>query len=286
MIMTHKLDTGRKAIITVAPVGSWTTREMNPNLPVSPEEIAAEVCRSYDAGAAIAHIHARDAMSHKPTADPLTYREICNAIKDSCPDIIIQLSTGTGAAKLALAPEQRIEHVKMLRPELASLNVGSLNMHRSVFINSPETIEEFARTMAELRVKPEFEVYDSGMINNVEQLIRKPGIFPEPHAYGLVLGVMGGIPATVKNLVHMVDSLPDHCIWQVIAIGRHQIPLGAVGLVMGGGIRVGFEDNIYLRQGVLAQSNAQLVEKAADLVVDLGRKVASPEDARQILQLR
>jgi 3-keto-5-aminohexanoate cleavage enzyme len=284
-MLTHKLDTGKKAIITVAPVGSWTTKEMNPNLPVTPEEIAAEVCRSHSAGAAIAHIHARDAISQKSTADPSAYKEICDAIKDSCPDIIIQLSTGTGAAKLPLSPEQRIEHVKMLRPEFASLNVGSLNMHRSVFINSPETIEEFARTMAELNVKPEFEVYDSGMINNVEQLIRRPGIFPEPHAYGLVLGVMGGIPATVKNLVHMVDSIPDHCLWQVIAIGRHQIPLGAVGLVMGGGIRVGFEDNIYLRQGVLAESNAQLVEKAADLIVQLGRNVASSEEARQILQL-
>ena len=146
-------------------------------------------------------------------------------------------------------------------------------------------IEQYAQTMADLNVKPEFEVYDLGMIENIEKLVQKPGIIPEPYNFGLVLGVTGGIPASVKNLVHMVDALPDNSVWQVIAIGRHQIPLGTVGVVMGGGIRVGFEDNVYLSHGVLASSNAQLVEKAVKIIQQVGRMVASPDEARQTLHL-
>jgi 3-keto-5-aminohexanoate cleavage enzyme len=281
----EKLDVEKKVIITVAPVGSWPTRETNPNLPITPEEIADEVRRSYDAGSAVAHIHARDAKTEAPTADTAVYRTIFEAVREACPDIIIQLSTGTGAAKLGFTPEQRIRHIKELKPEMASLNAGTMNMQRSLFINSPEMIEQYAQTMADLNVRPEFEVYDLGMIQNIETLVQKPGIIPEPYSFGLVLGVTGGIPASVKNLVHMVDALPDNSFWQVIAIGRHQIPLGTVGVVMGGGIRVGFEDNVYLSHGVLANSNAQLVEKAVNIIQQVGRVVASPDEARQILHL-
>jgi 3-keto-5-aminohexanoate cleavage enzyme len=283
--LTHKLDTEKKLIITVAPVGAWPTREMNPHLPITPEEIAAEVCRSYDAGASIAHIHARELNTEKPTADPDLYRTIIELLRARCPDIIVQLSTGAGAALVDLSLEQRIGHVLELRPEMASLNAGSLNIQRNLFANPPQMIEHYARIMAEIKVKPEFEIYDMGMIDNVERLVRKPGIVSEPYAYGLVLGVTGGIPPTVKNLVHMVDALPEICHWQVIAVSKYQIPLGTVGIVMGGGIRVGFEDNIYLSRGVLATSNAQLVEKAADIAHQVGRRVASPDEARQILHL-
>lgn len=285
MGLPKKLDIDRKVIITVAPVGSWPTKDMNPNLPVTPEEIAAEVRRASDAGASVAHIHARDPDTQKPTSDPSIYKTICQAIRDSCPEIVIQISTGTGAAILNLAPEERIRSIEALRPELASLNAGSMNMNRSVFVNSAETIEQYARKMVELQIKPEFEVYDLSMISNVEELIRNPGIVPDPHAYGLVLGVRGGIPATVKNLVYMVDALPDDCTWQVIAIGRNQIPLGAAGVIMGGGMRVGFEDNIYLRRGVLARSNAELVEAAVAVIERVGRQVADPEDARRMLHI-
>lgn len=286
MRIPDKLDTDRKVIITVAPVGSWPTKDMNPNLPVTPEEIAAEVRRASNAGASVAHVHARDPDTQKPTSDPSIYKTIYEAIRDSCPEIIIQISTGTGAAILNLSPEERIRSIEVLRPELASLNAGSMNMNRSVFINSAETIEQYARKMTELQVRPEFEVYDLGMISNVEDLIRGAGIVPEPHAYGLVLGVRGGISATVQNLVVMVDALPDECTWQVIAIGRNQIPLGAVGVVMGGGMRVGFEDNLYLRRGVLARSNAELVETAVAITRQVGRQIANPEEARQILHIK
>lgn len=285
MGLPNKLDTERKVIITVAPVGSWPTKDMNPNLPITPEEISAEVQRSYNAGASVAHIHARDPDTQEPTSDPSIYKMICEAIRSSCPGIIIQISTGTGAAILNLSREDRIRSIEALRPELASLNAGSLNMNRSVFINSAETIEQYARKMVALQIKPEFEVYDLGMISNVEDLIRGPGIVPEPHAYGLVLGVRGGISATVQNLVYMVDALPDECTWQVIAIGKNQIPLGAVGVVMGGGMRVGFEDNLYLRRGVLARSNAEQVETAVAITRRVGRQVANPEDARQLLRI-
>lgn len=274
-----------KVIITVAPVGAWPTRAMNPYLPISPEEIAAEVLRSHEAGAAVAHIHARDLETEEPTADTAVYQAVFASVRAACPEVIIHLSTASGAAKLGLTPEQRIRHIHELKPEMASLNAGSMNLHCNVFINSPETIQQYARIMTELNVKPEFEVYDVGMIENIEQLVRKPGLVSEPYHYGLVLGVPGGIPATVKNLIHLVDALPEHCTWQTIAIGRHQIPLGTVGVVLGGGVRVGFEDNIYLYRGVLAKSNAELVEKAVKIIRELGLEIASAEEARELLSI-
>jgi 3-keto-5-aminohexanoate cleavage enzyme len=285
MILPNKLDSGQKVIITVAPVGSFPTKKDNPNLPITPEEIAAEVYRSYDAGASVVHLHARDLKTQEPTADPGIYRAIVQSVRERCPEIIIQLSTGTGAVKMGLSPQERIRHIEEIIPESASLNAGSMNMQQSVFVNSPETIQLYAQTMTKLKVKPEFEVFDLGMIENIEYLVRRRGLVPEPHSYSLVLGVIGGIPATVKNLVHMVDALPEHCNWQVIAVGRHQIPLGTVGVVMGGGIRVGFEDNVYLSRGILAESNAELVEKAVHVIKEVGREIASSEEARQILQV-
>lgn len=285
MKLPNKLDSSQKVIITVAPVGSFPTKKDNPNLPITPEEIAAEVYRSFNAGASVVHLHARDLETQEPTADPSIYRAIVESIRQKCPEIIIQLSTGTGAVNRGFSPQERIRHVQEIMPESASLNGGSINMQRSVFINSSETIEFYAQTMAKLGVKPEFEVFDLGMIENIEYLVRRRGLVPEPYSYSLVLGIVGGIPATVKNLVYMVDSLPERSIWQVIAVGRHQIPLGTVGVVMGGGMRVGFEDNVYLSRGVLAKSNAQLVEKAARVIEEIGREVASSDEARQALQI-
>lgn len=285
MDLQKKRDVVEKVIITVAPVGSWPTREMNPNLPISHEEIAAEVLRSYEAGAVVAHIHARDLETEEPTADTAVYQAVFASVRAACPEVIVQLSTGSGAAKLGFTPEQRVRPIHELKPEMASLNAGSMNMHGNVFINSPETIEQYARVMADLNVKPEFEVYDVGMIENIEQLVRKPGLVPEPYHYGLVLGVPGGIPATVKNLINLVDALPKHCTWQTIAMGRHQIQLGTVGVVLGGGIRVGFEDNIYLHRGVLAKSNAELVEKAVKIIHELGLEIASTQEARERLSI-
>jgi len=226
MELPKKLDTNNKVMITVAPVGSYPTKKDNPNLPITPEKIAIKVYRAYNAGASVVHLHARNLETYEPTADPAIYRAIVEAVRERCPEIIIQLSTGTGAAKLGLSPEERIEH-----------------------------------------------------------WVRREGLVPEPLSYSLVLGVIGGIPATVKNLINMVDALPEHCIWQVIAMGRFQIPLGTVGVIMGGGIRVGFEDNIYLSRGILAKSNAELVEKAVRIIREVGREVASARDTRQTLQI-
>jgi len=187
---------------------------------------------------------------------------------------------------MGLSAEERLEAVRELRPEMASLNAGSMNFGRKLFPNTPDTIELYAKSMKEWGVVPEFEVYDVGMINNIEHWILKAGIMEAPLQFSLVMGVLGGIPATGKNLVFMVDSLPGNCTWQTIGIGRHQIPLGAMGVLLGGNVRVGMEDNIYLSKGVLAKSNAELVEKIVRIITELGMEPAAPEEARQILRIR
>jgi 3-keto-5-aminohexanoate cleavage enzyme len=273
-----------KVIMTVAPTGSWPTKKDNPNLPITPEEIADETYRAYQAGAAVVHLHGRDPETGKPTPDVRVFADYIERIRARC-DIVIQVSTGGGAVALGLTPEQRINAVRQLRPEMASLNAGSMNFGRGVFSNPPEVIEAFAREMVAMGVVPEFECFDMGMINNVRVWVLDQGIMKPPLQFSLVLGVVGGIAASPKNLLAMAHELPSGCTWQVIGIGRHQIPLGAVAMLLGGSVRVGFEDNVYLRKGVLARSNAELVEKAVSLANDFGLEVATPAEARQILRI-
>jgi 3-keto-5-aminohexanoate cleavage enzyme len=161
-----------------------------------------------------------------------------------------------------------------------------MNFGRKLFPNPPEVMERYAKRMVELGVMPEFEIYDLSMIQNVDVWIRRPGIVPPPYQNSFVMGVLGGIPPTFKNLLALVESLPQGDTWQVIGIGRHQFTLGVAGILLGGNIRVGFEDNIYLAKGVLARSNAELVEKAVRIIRELGFEVASVEEARGILPLR
>lgn len=274
----------RKVIITVAPTGSLITRKETPYLPITPEEVIAEACRSVDEGAAIIHLHARDPNTGLPTNDVKVYRDYVEGIRAER-DVILQLTTGGGAVTLGLSPEERLIAVKELRPEMASLNAGSMNFGRKVFANPPDVIESYARLMKEWKVVPEFEIYDVSMINNVLEWVVKPRIMELPLEFGLVLGVMGGIPATPKNLLFLTENLPKPCTWQVIAIGRHQIPLGIVGVISGGNMRVGMEDNIYVKRGVLARSNAELVAKAVKIVRELGLEIASPDEAREILNI-
>jgi len=275
----------RKVIVTVAPTGSVTSREDTPYLPLTADEVAGETERCYNSGASVVHLHARDPETGKPTSDAEVYRAYLEKIRDRCP-IVTQITTGGGAVTMGLSAEERLEAVRELRPEMASLNAGSMNFGRKLFPNTPDTIELYAKSMKEWGVVPEFEVYDVGMINNIEHWILKAGIMEAPLQFSLVMGVLGGIPATGKNLVFMVDSLPGNCTWQTIGIGRHQIPLGAMGVLLGGNVRVGMEDNIYLSKGVLAKSNAELVEKIVRIITELGMEPAAPEEARQILRIR
>lgn len=275
----------RKVIITVAPTGSVTTRTDTPYLPITPEEVIEETVRSYNAGASVVHLHARDPLTGQPTPSLEVFRMYLEGIRARCP-VITQITTGGGAATLGLGYEDRIRPVEELRPDSASLNAGSMNFGRKLFPNPPKVMESFAKRMVELGVMPEFEIYDLSMIQNVEVWIRKPALVSPPYQNSLVMGVMGGIPPTIKNLVALVEALPKGDTWQVIGIGRHQFTLGMVGVLLGGNIRVGFEDNVYLARGVLARSNAELVEKAVRLIRELGLDVATVEEARNILPLK
>jgi 3-keto-5-aminohexanoate cleavage enzyme len=274
----------RKVIITVAPTGSVPTRADTPYLPVSAREVVEETLRSYDAGAAVVHLHARDPETGRPTATLEVFRAYLDGIRSRCP-IITQITTGGGATSLGLSYEDRLRPVEELRPDSASLNSGSMNFGRKVFPNPPEVLEMYARRMTELGVMPEFEIYDLSMIQNVEVWVRKPGLAPPPYHNSFVMGVVGGIPATPKNLLALVEALPAGDTWQVIGVGRHQFMLGTMGILMGGNLRVGFEDNIYLSKGVLARSNAELVEKAVRIIRELGMEVATVDEARSILPM-
>jgi len=274
-----------KVIITVAPTGSIPTRKDSPYLPITAEEIGEETKRSFDAGAGVVHLHARNPDTGEPTSDLEVFRAYLEQIRKRCP-IITQITTGGGATTLGLGPEARLKAVEELRPDSASLNAGSMNFGRKLFPNPPEVMELFAQRMKELKVKPEFEVYDLGMIANALQWVIKPGLADAPYRFSFVMGVMGGIPATLRNLAILIDDLPENSTWQVIGIGKHQLSLGAAGVAAGGGLRVGFEDNLYLRKGVLAKSNAELVEAAVKIIEGMGKEVASVKEAKEIIGIK
>ncbi len=267
-----------KLIITAALTGAEVTRDDNPNLPLTPVEIAEAAYGCYRAGASIVHLHARN-DDGTSTQSAAVYKEVLRLIKAKC-DLIIQVSTG-GA--VGMSAEERLQPVS-LKPEMATLSTGSVNFGDGVFLNPPSYLEDFARAMQEHGVKPEIEAFDVGMINNALQLVKK-GLLTEPLHFDFVMGVPGGIPGTVKNLLHMVESIPPESTWTVAGMGRTELPLGTAAIILGGHVRVGFEDNIYFTKGVLAESNAQLVERIARVADIHNRPVALPDEARQILNL-
>jgi uncharacterized protein (DUF849 family) len=279
-----------KTIITAALTGALTTRKQSPYIPYTAEEIAEEARRSADAGASIVHIHARN-DDGSPAWDVATFKRIDEALRARCPDMIVNYSTGA----VGLAREDRIGHISALRPDMAALNMGSMNYaiysekhktfyHDHVFANPFGDIRFFLEAMNEAGTRPELECFDTGHINNAAPLIDL-GILRPPLQFSLIMGVLGGIPASVKNLVQQVDALPPGAHWQVIGVGRSQWPLAAAAIGMGGNVRVGLEDNLYVSDGVLARSNGELVEKAAKLVRMLGGAVASVAEARELLRL-
>jgi 3-keto-5-aminohexanoate cleavage enzyme len=268
-----------KLIITVAPVGAETTRQQNPALPLTPAEIAEDVHSCWKEGASIVHLHARR-PDGTPTQDPEVYREIISLIRQKS-DIIVQVSTG-GAVGMG-----RLERAApvMLRPEMATLTAGTCNFGKDIFVNSPDDIEYFAETIRDNGVTPEIEIFEPGMISTAEFLMNK-GLVPQCAHFDFVLGVPGAMSATPKNLVFLSGSLPGDCTWSVAGIGRHELPMAAMAIIMGGHVRVGFEDNIFYSKGVLAESNAQLVRRVARLAAELGRKIASPAETRALLRIK
>ena len=267
-----------KLIITACLTGAEVTRDVQPNLPITPEEIADAAYEAWKAGASIAHIHARK-PDGTPTQDVEVYREIKKKIEERC-DIIFQPSTGGAVWH---SKEERIQPVG-LKPEMASLSTGTCNFGNDVFMNSEEYMETFAKIMQENGVKPEVEIFEKGMIDNAMKLVKK-GLLKLPIHFDFVLGVPGAMPGEARDLVYLVSSIPQDCTWTAAGIGRYELPLAVMAIVMGGHVRVGFEDNIYYSKGVVAKSNAQLVERIARISRECGREVANPTEARRILGL-
>jgi 3-keto-5-aminohexanoate cleavage enzyme len=271
-----------KVIVTVAPTGPLTTRDDHPGVPLTPEEIGIAVAEAAAAGAAVAHIHARDERG-APTADPDVYAAIAAEIRSRC-DIVVQASTGVG---LTVPWEERLAIIESgaVDVTMATLNPASMTFAGGTFSNPPEFVERLAQAMHERDVHPELEVYDTGHVALCLDLVRR-GLIREPLQFSFVMGVRGGMPGDPALLPLLISMLPQGAIWQAIGIGRAQLPLSLAALAFGGNIRVGFEDNVYIERGRLAESNAQFVRRAVDLVLTAGREVAAPEDVRERLGVR
>src|SRR6202162_1936791 len=278
-----------KVIVTAALTGVLATREQCPAIPYTPKEIGEEAKRAADAGAAIVHIHARNPEGG-PDWSVETFAKIFEEVR-SRTDVIINFSTGA----VGIPADERIAHIRELRPEMAALNMGSMNYaiysekkkafyHDHVFANPFSDIQFFLETMKSAGVRPEMECFDAGHIGNTRPLIDM-GVLDAPYQFSLIMGVLGGIPGTTRHLVDQVDSLPHGSHWQVIGISLNQWPLVAAAITMGGNVRVGLEDNFYLEEGKMAKSNGDVVEKATRLCRDLGREVASVPEARAQLGL-
>jgi 3-keto-5-aminohexanoate cleavage enzyme len=267
-----------KLIITVALTGNVPTKEMNPNVAVTPDEIASDVKRCLDAGASVFHVHARDAYQ-KPTLDIAVYKANVRKIKELTPQVIIQLSTGARAGK---EWEDRVRPIRLL-PEMGSFTTGSNNLPGIVYENSPQFIEYLARVYQETGVKPEIEVFETGMINNA-LFLQKKGFIKFPLHFDFVLGAPGSMPGTVKNLQFLSESIPAGSTWCVAGIGKSEIMLSTAAIAMGGHVRVGLEDNLYLTDGSYA-SNPLLVEKIVRIAREMGREIATPDEARLLLSL-
>ena len=269
-----------KKIISVAVVGSHPTKEMNPAVPYSPQEIAAAAIESHRAGAAIVHVHVREPDTGVPSSRIELFAEVVDRIRQSC-DILINLTTSGLNIPGNDVITERLEPVA-LQPEICSLDVGSMNFGKNVFLNPPEWGPAAAQRMRDAGVKPEIEVFDAGHVRQALVLIEQ-GWFAPPPFVQLCMGAGWGIEATPENLVFMKNLLPADVPWSVLGVGRMQLPMITMGIILGGHIRVGFEDNIYLRRGELLRNNAHMVDLAASLVGKLQHEVATPAEARQIL---
>lgn len=297
-----------KRIITAALTGSIHTPSMSPYLPVNAEQLIEEAVAVHNAGGAVAHVHVRDPETGMPNADQGIYRKIATEVKKRC-DIILCFTTG---GKLGEPVENRVKVASNLKPELTSLNAGSLNFalfhivegvqewkydwekpylegtEDFIFPNTFKTMRQYIEIMNAHGAKPELEIYDAGMINNVAFLINK-GVVKRPVYLQFVLGILGGIPATIENLAFLLETARKQIgnfEFSVCAAGKDQFPMCTASLLMGGHARVGLEDNLYLEKGVLAKSNAEQVEKLIRIAKEFGIEPATSEEARKILHLK
>jgi len=270
-----------KLIITAAICGAEVTKEHNPSVPYTVEEIGAEAEKAYKAGASIIHLHVRK-DDGTPTQDRERFKQCIEEIRRRCPDVIIQPSTG-GA--VGMSNEERLQPVD-LAPEMATLDCGTCNFGGDeIFVNTENDIKAFGEKMIQMGVKPEVEVFDKGMIDMAIRLHKK-GFIKAPMHFSFVMGVNGGITGDMRDFLFMKDSIPAGSTFSVAGIGRYEFSLATMSILTGGHVRVGFEDNIYVEKGVMAETNAVLVEKVVRLAKELGREIATPQEAREILGLK
>ncbi len=270
-----------KLIITCAITGSRIQKTETPFIPITPEEIAESAIGAVAAGASVIHIHVRDPLTQIGAQDRDLYRKVLSLIRQEVQPVVCLTTSGVPGKNMDY--DKRLIPLE-LAPDMVSFDAGSMNFGNTIFLNPPDFLELLAGKARESQVKLELECFDTGMISTCLDMMNA-GLLEKPLHFQLVLGVKGGAPATLKSLVTMVEMLPGDSTWSVIGIGRAQLPMVMASLIMDGHARVGLEDNIYYEKGVLAKSNAQLVERVVRISGEYGRKIATPEEARRILGL-
>jgi uncharacterized protein (DUF849 family) len=289
----------RKTILTCAVTGNLTRPDQTPYLPITPEQIANECLAAAEAGAAVVHIHVRDPLTGKPSMEVDHYRDVVDRIRRERNDLVINLTTGPGGRYVPseddpkvyapgttlLPPEKRVEHIALIRPDICSLDLNTMNSGPDVVINTPRNVRKMAAVIRSSGVMPELEIFDSGDLHLARDLITE-GTLDGPGLWTFVLGVKYGFSASPETLMYARNQLPAGAIWAAFGIGRAEFPMVAQSWLYGGHVRVGLEDNIYLEKGVLAKGNADLVRKAVDILKSLGGDVATPAEARVLLGLR
>jgi uncharacterized protein (DUF849 family) len=289
----------RKTIITCAVTGNLTQPDQHPGLPITPRQIATAALEAAEAGAAVAHIHVRDPETGRPSMDIELYREVIRMIREVDSELVINLTTGPGGRfvpsdndpKVAapgttlLPPERRVEHIVELQPDICSLDLNTMNSGGDVVINTPKNVRKMAHAIRAAGVKPELEIFDSGDLHLALDLI-KDGTLEGPGLWTFVMGVKYGFAATPETLLYARNFLPQGAAWSAFGIGRAEFPIVAQAWLAGGHVRVGLEDNIYIAKGVLAPSNAVLVDRAREIVLSMGGEIATKAQAREQLGLK
>ena len=286
-----------EVIITCAVTGSGETAEKHPDLPKSPEQIAAAAIEAAEAGAAVAHIHVRDPQTGEAGRKLEWYQEVVDRVRASSTDVVLNLTAGMGGDFMPdkgdpgkggpgtdmATPEERLAHVKKLLPEICTLDCGTQNYSTTAYVSTPDMLREMAKIIQELGVKPEIEVFELGQIWFAKQLI-KEGLIGEPPLFQLCMGIPWTAEANAENMLALRNMLPENSVWAGFGISRMQMPMVAQAMILGGNVRVGLEDNLYLKRGVLA-SNGQLVERAVEIIERLGGSIVSPQQTREKLGL-
>jgi 3-keto-5-aminohexanoate cleavage enzyme len=277
------MELSNKVVLTAALTGAVTPKSINENIPMTPEEISEDAYRVWQAGASVVHFHMRDDEG-LGTMDKERFKKTLDLLRENHPDCDVVINCTTAGDNRA-SDDERMAHLPYVLPEIGSYDAGSFNWTPDgVFTNSPAFLEKLGLTMKELDIKPEFEIFDVGMMGNVGYYAAK-GILVPPFHFQFVLGVLGAMASTVENLVHLHSLLPANSTWSAFGIGRDHQKIMYATLALGGHVRVGLEDNVYYSRGVKA-TNVSLVERAVRIIREYGKEVATPDEARQILSLK